>query len=342
MFRIANPDYLILYAVIPVMIGLFFFYKLRTQRNKSQFADNRTFQLMTENASGTKPIVKFILRMVALTLMITAVIRPQIGSGLEEVKRKGVDLVVALDVSNSMNATDIKPSRLARSVQSIERMIDKLQGDRIGIIVFAGNAFIQLPITTDYGAAKLFLSNINTNMVPTQGTAIGAAIEKSMETVGDSSKKSTAIIIMSDGENHEDDAIEAAVKASKKGFVVHTVGVGSSSGSPIPDPGGSFILDEDGNTVVSKMDEATLQQIADAGGGKFFNLSAEYDGIASLLKEIEKLEKQEFASKMFTNYEDQFAWFLALAMIMLLSEGLIGERKSKWVKNINLFGDSKR
>ncbi|MEY3343319.1 MAG: hypothetical protein RL090_1003 [Bacteroidota bacterium] len=342
MFRIANPDYLILYAVIPVMIGLFFFYKLRTKRSKSQFADNRTFQLLTENASEAKPIVKFILRMVALTLLITALIRPQIGSGLEEVKRKGVDLVVALDVSNSMNATDIKPSRLERSVQSIERMIDKLQGDRIGIIVFAGNAFIQLPITTDYGAAKLFLSNINTNMVPTQGTAIGAAIEKSMETVGDSSKKSTAIIIMSDGENHEDDAIEAAGNASKKGFVVHTVGVGSSSGSPIPDIGGNFIMDEDGNTVVSKMDDAMLQQIADAGGGKFFNLSAEYDGIASLLKEIEKLEKQEFASKMFTNHEDQFAWFLALAMIMLLSEVLIGERKSKWVKNINLFGDSKR
>ncbi|MFM7080176.1 MAG: vWA domain-containing protein [Bacteroidota bacterium] len=342
MFRLANPDYLILYAVIPVLIGLFFIYRLKIKKNKTQFADSRTFQLMTDDVSLVKPAVKFTLRSFALIFLITAMIRPQIGSGLEEVKRKGVDLVVALDVSNSMNATDIKPSRLERSVQSIERMIDKLQGDRIGIIVFAGNAFIQLPITTDYGAAKLFLSNINTNMVPTQGTAIGSAIEKSMETVGDSSKKSTAIIIMSDGENHEDDAIEAAMDASKKGFVIHTVGVGSASGSPIPDPRGNFIMDEDGKTVVSKMDEAMLQQIADAGGGKFYNLAAEYDGIASLLKEIEKLEKQEFASKMFTNYEEQFAWFLSLALLMLLIESMIGERKSKWIKNIKLFGDSKK
>lgn len=342
MFRIANPEYVLLYAIIPIVVGLFVFYKYVGNKRKTLFADKRTFQMMTADVSNNKHITRFILRLMAIIMVITALIRPQIGSGLEEIKRKGVDLVIALDVSNSMNATDVRPSRLDRSLQSVERMIDKLQGDRIGIIVFAGNAFIQLPITTDYGAAKLFLSNINTNMVPSQGTAIGAAIEKCMETVGDSSQKSTAIVIISDGENHEDDAIEAAKGASKKGFVVHTVGVGSPTGSPVPDQRGNFLTDGNGTTVISKMDDAMLQQIADAGGGRFFNLASESDGIASLLKEIEKLEKKEFASKMFTNYDEQFGWFLGLALLLLATETLINDRKSTWLKNMNLFGESKK
>ena len=187
-----------------------------------------------ENVSRSKPYLKFVFIMLAFSSLVLALSRPQLGSKLEEVKRQGVDVVIALDVSNSMDAEDIRPSRLEKSKRAIYKLIDQLQGDRIGLVVFAGQAYVQLPITTDYGAAKLFLSTINTSMVPTQGTAIGAAIEKAVESIGDSAKHNSAIIVITDGENHEDNALEAAKAASEKGIFVHTVGMGSPDGAPIP------------------------------------------------------------------------------------------------------------
>jgi Ca-activated chloride channel family protein len=337
MFRIGNIEFIYLYGLIPILVAIALYFMIRINRRSLEFADNVTLRRLTQSTSITKQYWKLGLRLLAIACLITAVIRPQVGSGLEEVKRKGVDVLIALDVSNSMNAKDISPNRLERSTRAIYRLIDQLQGDRIGIIVFAGQAFVQLPITTDYGAAKLFLSNISTGMVPVQGTAIGAAIEKCMDAVGDSSTKSAAIIVITDGENHEDDAVEAAKEAVAKGMTVHTVGMGSPEGSPIPDGNGNFITDGNGGTVISKLNDSMLQQIADAGKGKYIRATAGDDGMNVILKEIEKLEKKEFSAKMFTVYEEQFQWFLGMALILLLIEFMLTDRKSQWWSRLKLF-----
>lgn len=254
--------------------------------------------------------------------------------------------MICLDVSNSMNAEDIKPTRLERSKQAIYRLIDKLQGDRIGLIVFAGQAYVQLPITTDYGAAKLFLSSVNTDIVPTQGTAIGAAVDLAIDAVGDSTSKNTSIIVITDGENHEDDAVEATKRAAEKGIIVHTIGMGSPGGAPIPVYRNgmrvSFLQDGNGQTVVTKLAPDVLQQLAEAGKGKFVRASNNDDGLDIILKEINAVEKKEFGAKMFTDYEDQFQYFVAAALLLLLIEFIITESKSKWIQQLNLFHVKKK
>lgn len=346
MFRIANPEYLYLYALLPVFI--LFFILLRRWKSKSllKFGETAVISKLLYNVSSSKPYLKFVLLMLAFSSLVFALSRPQLGTKLEEVKRQGVDVMIALDVSNSMNAEDIRPSRLERSKQAIYRLIDQLQGDRIGLVVFAGQAYVQLPITTDYGAAKLFLATINTSMLPTQGTAIGSAIEKSVASIGDSARHNSAIIVITDGENHEDDAIEAAKAAVEKGIVVHTIGMGSPGGSPIPVYRGNaksgFLQDRSGNTVITKLDDAMLQQIADAGKGKFVRATNSDDGIGLIMNEINGMEKKEFASKLFTDYEDQFQYFLGLALLFLLLEFVISERRSEFIARLNLFGEKNK
>lgn len=346
MFRIANPEFLYLYALVPVFLLLFFLMRRWKKKSLRNFGESTLVSRLLDNVSSVKPVVRFTLVMVALCSLIFALAGPQLGTKLQEVKREGVDVVIALDVSNSMNAEDIRPSRLSRSRQAIYRLIDQLQGDRIGLIVFAGQAYVQLPITTDYGAAKLFLSTVNTNMVPTQGTAIGSAIRKAVESIGDSAKSNSAVIVITDGENHEDDAIEAAREAVAKGIVVHTIGMGSADGSPIPVYRGQtrtgFLTDRSGNTVITKLDEAMLQQIADAGKGKYIRATNSDDGLAMIMKEISAMEKKEFASKLFTDYEDQFQYFLALALILLFIEFMISDRKSEFIRKLDLFGEKKK
>lgn len=312
----------------------------------NKFGDIAVTRRLFKNVSRSKPYLKFVLLMLSFCSLVFAVAGPQLGTKLQEVKREGIDVVIALDVSNSMNAEDIRPSRLERSKQAIYQMIDQLQGDRIGLIVFAGQAYVQLPITTDYGAAKLFLSTIKTDMVPTQGTAIGAAIRKSLDAIGDSARHNSAIIVITDGENHEDDALEAAEEATKKGIIVHTIGMGSAEGSPIPVYRGQtrtgFLQDRSGSTVITRLDDAMLQQIADAGKGKYIRASNSDDGIALIMKEVHAMEKKEFASKLFTDYEDQFQYFLGLALFFLLLEFFISERRSEFIARLNLFGDSEK
>ncbi len=346
-FRFAYDEYLYLYLLIPVFI-LFFLLMLRWKKNAfKKFGEWSIIQPLFADRSTAKPITKFILVVVALCFLILAVCGPQLGSKLTEVKRKGVDIIVCLDVSNSMNAEDIKPSRLERAKQAISKLIDNLQGDRIGLIVFAGEAYTQLPITTDYGAAKLFLSTINTDMIPTQGTAIGAAIELASESFGDSVKlHNSAIIVITDGENHEDDAMEAAKKAQEHGIMVHTIGMGSPDGGPIPIFNNGtrvgYMQDRNGQTVVTRLDEKTLIQIASAGNGKFIRATNSDDGLELIMKDIDKLEKKEFSSKLFTDYEDQFQWALGIVLVLLVIEFLITERKSKWVEKINFFGEKEQ
>lgn len=345
MFRLAHQEFLYLFALIPVFV-IIFFLMMRWKKNAlRKFGEPSVISGLFPEVSVTRPYLKFILLLLSYSLFIFGICGPQIGTKLEEVKRKGVDIMIALDVSNSMNAEDIRPTRLERSKQAIYRLIDKLQGDRIGLIVFAGQAYMQLPITTDYGAAKLFLQSINSDIVPTQGTAIGSAIDLAVEAIGDSVKKNTAIVVITDGENHEDNAVDEAKKAAAKGIIVHTIGMGSLDGAPIPVYSNgvrtSFMQDENGTTVITKLDADMLQQIAEAGKGKFVRASNTEDGLDIIMKEISTLEKKEFGSKMFTDYEDQYQYFIGAALLLLLIEFILSERKSKWIKNLNLFGVKK-
>ena len=240
-----------------------------------------------------------------------------------------------------MLATDIKPSRLERSKQAISRLIDRLEGDRIGIVVFAGEAYVQLPITTDYGAAKMFISTINTQMLPTQGTAIGSAIDLARESFTDTTKKHSAIVIITDGENHEDDAIKAAKEAADAGIKVFTIGMGSPEGGPIPIYSNGAVVgfkqDNAGQTIVTKLNPVMLNDVASAGNGRFIRATNSDDGIDLVLKELNALDKKEFKAKMYTDYENQFQYFIGLGLLLMLVEFLLGERKSKWIAKLNLF-----
>jgi Ca-activated chloride channel family protein len=304
------------------------------------------FKLMPM-ASFRKLRLKFFLFCLSIIFIIIGLANPQIGSKMEEVKREGVDLMIAIDLSNSMLAEDLQPNRLMRAKQSISRLIDRLDGDRIGLVVFAGDAYVQLPITTDYSAAKLFLSTINTNIVPTQGTAIGKAIELSINSFDVSNDQNKAIIIITDGENHEDDAIQKAKEAEDMGIFVHTIGMGSAEGGPIPIKNRygtitSYQKDKSGNTVITKLNEEMLKEIAANGGGSYIRANSTQSGLDALFKEINKMEKKEIGSKVFTDYKDRFQWFLGIALLLLIIESLLRNTKNKWSNKINLFEENEK
>jgi len=345
LFRFAYPFMIYLYILVPVFIILYIIMKRWKRKAFRRFGDAAVIRRLFPDVSISRPGIKFFMLMLALVFFIAALCGPLIGSKLEEVKRKGVDIIIALDVSNSMKAEDIKPSRLERSKQAISRLIDKLQGDRIGLVVFAGDAYMQLPVTTDYGAAKLFLSTIDTDIVPRQGTAIGAAIDMASASFTDSSRKHSAVIVITDGENHEDDAIDAAKRAWEEGIRTYTIGMGSPEGAPIPvfNNGArvGFRQDNSGQTVITKLNAEILQEVAEAGHGRFVRASNSDDGLQVVLKDLNTLEKKEFQAKMFTDYENQYQYFAAGALLLLLIEFLLGERKSKWYQKVNLFGVNK-
>jgi Ca-activated chloride channel family protein len=278
--------------------------------------------------------------MLALAFIITGLARPQFGSKLKKVKREGIELMIALDVSNSMMAEDIKPNRLDRAKLAISRLVDKLKDDKIGLIVFAGDAYTQLPITSDYNSAKLFLNSINTQIVPKQGTAIGAAVNLAMRSFTPDSKANKAIIIITDGENHEDDAVAEAKSAAESGMVVHAIGMGLPQGSPIPvlrNGQTEYLKDGSGNVVVTKLDEATLEKVAAAGNGIYVRANNAQVGLNTLFDEINKLDKTEMEALIYSEYDEQFQYFFAIGIFLLVLEFLILERKNKFLKNINLF-----
>jgi len=279
----------------------------------------------------------------AFFFLIIAIANPQSGSKLEEVKREGVDLIIALDVSNSMRAEDLSPNRLENAKLAISRLIANLHDDRIGLIIFAGQAYVQLPITTDYEAAKLFLENINSDMISTQGTAIGTAIDLAVSSFDAKSGNSKAIIVITDGENHEDDAIKAAETAAGKGIVVHTVGMGSENGAPIPvyqnGQQSGFRKDNSGTTVITRLDENNLKQIAASGRGTYVRANNSQAGISLIFDQINKMQKKEFGTKIYTDYDDHFQFFLLLALVFFVLEFLINERISKWWVKLDLFGN---
>jgi len=335
-----------LFALAPVLLILYYMMRRWKKQSIQKFGNPVLVQRLFPDVSVSRPGMKFWILWTGFILMVVGVCGPLIGSKLEEVKRKGSDIIICMDVSNSMNAEDIRPNRLERSKQAVSRLIDRLEGDRIGIVVFAGDAYMQLPITTDYAAAKLFLSQVETDIVPKQGTAIGAAIDMASTSFTDTIKKHSAIVVITDGENHEDDAIESAKSAAEQGIKVYTIGMGSASGAPIPIYNNGtrvgFRQDNSGATVISKLDQNMLNEIADAGKGRFIQATNSDDGLDLILKELNGLDKKEFKAKMYTDYENQFQYFLAGAFILLIIDFLLGEKKSKWFAKLNPFGVTKK
>ena len=346
MIRFAHPEYFYLLLLVFFFLFAFWFYNNWKKRAIRRFGDKKTIALLMPQVSKGKPKFKFALILLAFVLLVVGITDPQVGSKLEKIKREGIDLMLVLDVSNSMLAEDIKPNRLERSKMAISSLIDKLQGDRLGIIIFAGNAYKQLPLTTDYSAAKLFLSAVSTDIVPTQGTAIGEAIEMAAQSFGDT-EHNKAIIIITDGENHEDDAISAAKKASEQGIKVFTIGMGLPEGSPIPIYNNygnrtGFKKDRQGKTVVTKLNEDMLRQIAAAGDGAYARANNASTGLRKLFDEISQIEKGEIESKQFTDYEDRFQIYLAFALLLLIFELLIARRKASWANKFDFFGKQER
>jgi len=340
MFRFAHIEYLYLLILIPVLALVFAVMFSQRKKALKRFGNMEVIENLMPAVSFSRPVIKSVLVLFVLASLIFGIAQPQFGSKLREIKREGVEIIIALDVSNSMMAEDIKPNRLERAKQAIARLVDRLVNDKIGLIVFAGDAYTQIPITTDYVSAKLFLNTISTDIVPKQGTAIGSAIELGIKSFTQQEETSKALIIISDGENHEDDAIEMAKQALEKGITVHTVGIGLPRGAPIPIYSGgqkTYREDNKGQTIISKLDETMLRRIANAGEGVYIRSTDTRVGLDKLFDEINKMEKQEMESKVYSDYDERFQYVFGIGLFILLLDFIILERKNRWLSKIKLF-----
>lgn len=324
----ANPKFLIFLLLVPVIpVAYAIMRRIRLSRVR-RFGDEELVRELMPSWSGAKGWVKIILFSLAFAFFVLGISRPQIGAKLSQRQTRGAEIMICLDVSNSMLAQDYSPDRLSRAKLAISRLVDKLEGDRIGLIIFAGSSFVQLPVTTDYISAKMFLSSVNTESIPIQGTAIGDAISTAIKSFSVQSEKSRAIIVITDGENHEDDAVVAARQAAEMGIKVYTIGVGSVRGEPIP-KNGDLMKDSNGNIVVTRLDENTLRKIAEAGGGAYIHAGNEEFGLTPIINDLKKMEDEMFNSVVFEEYDEQFMYFLGIALFLFVIEMLIGDRKLK-------------
>lgn len=327
----AQYRFLYLLLLVPLfLVGYGVWRHLRTRRIR-RFGDETLVRALMPSWSGSKGWVKMILFSLAFAFFVIGLARPQIGAKLAEHKTRGAEIMICLDVSNSMLAEDYSPNRLDRAKLAISRLTDRLKDDRIGLILFAGSSFVQLPVTTDYVSAKMFLGSIDTGSVPVQGTAMGDAIFTAIRSFSAQSEKSRVIIVISDGENHEDDPVAAAKEAAENGIRVYTVGVGSADGQPIPYEGG-LMKDKDGEIVVTRLDEETLRKVAEAGNGAYVHAGGDEFGLNPIIEDVRRMEDEEFGSVVFEEYDEQFMYFFGIALFLLVIEMLIGERrpKRKW------------
>jgi Ca-activated chloride channel family protein len=341
MLRFAHIEFLWALAAVPVLVLIFWWISAWKRRALTKLGDKAVVAQIMPEVSLSRPIVKFWIFILAYVFLVIGLCDPQIGSKMEEEKKQGADLMILLDVSNSMLAQDLAPNRLENAKQALSQLIDRMHNDRIGIIVFAGQPYVQLPMTTDYSAAKLFLNTINTNMVPTQGTAIGAAIDLGMRSFDFKDGTGKAMIIITDGENHEDDAVEAAKNARDKGVMVNVIGVGSAEGAPIPiyqnGQAVGFHTDSAGHTVISKMNEDMCREISSAGKGTYVRATNANSGLNIVMDQIAKVQRRNYDSKVFKDYEDRFQIFIGLAVLLLILEFFISNRKNLRWSNVKIF-----
>lgn len=344
MFKFEHTIYFYAFAALPVMLILVIWYFVSRRKKLKRLGEAKLISELIPYSSRRKRIIKVILFMLGFSSLVVALCNLQTGSKLTEVKREGADIIVCIDVSNSMMAQDLSPDRLTRAKYALEKMIDGLEGDRLGLVIFAGEAYVQLPITSDYSAAKLFLESIGPGMVPVQGTNVSDAIIKASESFSSDEGKNRAIILITDGENHDSEALKAAEDANKKGIMINTIGIGSEKGVPIPLIENGVVKgyrkDKEGQTVITKLNVNLLKSIASKANGVFVQASQADVGLGAVLDKIGELDKAQIENKMYTDYEDQFQWFLGLSLILFFIEFLISERVSEWFKKINLFGNA--
>ena len=328
MLNFAQSQYLLLLLLIPVFfIAQVLVLKMRRNRIR-KFGDEALVSGLMPSYSKGKVWVRLVLFSIGFFFFVIGLSRPQIGAKLKEHETKGAEIMIVLDVSNSMLAEDYSPNRLERAKLAISRLVDKLREDRIGLIVFAGNSFVQLPITTDYVSAKMFLNSITTGSVPVQGTAIGEAINTAMRSFSVQSEKSRAIIVITDGENHEDDPVAAAKQAAEMGVRVFTIGVGSPEGKPIP-MDGELLKDKNGEIVVTRLDEKVLQDVAQAGNGVYVRAGNSEFGLNPIIENIKRMEDEKYNSIVFEEFDEQFMYFLGIALFFFVIEMLVGDRRSR-------------
>jgi Ca-activated chloride channel family protein len=344
MFRFANIEMLWWLVTIPMFVIGYVVYSRRKRRQLLEFGDAELMAQLMPDASKSRPVVKFSMLMVVLVLLIVAVARPQFGQKEKIVKRQGCEVMVALDISNSMLAEDVAPNRLDRAKQMLSKMMDNMVDDKVGLVVFAGEAFTQLPITCDYVSAKMFLNTITPSLIPTQGTAIGAALERSILSFGSQeSDAGRAIILITDGENHEDDAIAAATKAKEMGIKVFVVGIGKPEGSPIPKPGtNDYFKDRSGQVVVSRLNEEMCQQIAQAGQGLYVRCDNTNTALRTLQKELDTVATADLESTVYADYNEQYQSFVLLALLLLVVEFFILSRKNHRLTRMDLFKENNK
>ena len=328
MIYLAQPAYLFLLLVIPLLFVGYGLWLSNRRKKIEKIGDPALVERLMPDASTGKGWLKITLLALAWLFFTIGLARPQTGARLKEHESKGAEVMIALDVSNSMLAEDYSPNRLERSKLAISRFVDRLTGDRIGLVVFAGQAFVQLPITTDYVSAKIFLNSTNTGSVPVQGTALADAISTCAMSFSTQSEKSRAIILITDGEDHEGDVLEVAKSVAETGIRIYCVGVGSPAGKPIPYEGG-LMKDKDGNIVVSKLDEDILVQIAGIGNGKYVRAGNGEFGLNPIIEDIRSLEKEAFSSVVFEDFNEQYMYFFALALFFLLLEALVPQVKAR-------------
>lgn len=336
MYRFENPEYLWLLVLVALWALIRFATYFNQKKRLRRFGDPELLNQLMPNVSRWRPLVKFCLLELALVLVIIALARPQQANSISQEQRAGIETVIALDISNSMRATDVSPSRLDRAKMMVENLVENFTNDKIGLIVFAGDAFVQLPITSDYVSAKMFLSTIDPTMIANQGTDIAAAIEMATHSFTQQEHVGKAIIVITDGEDHEGGAIEAAKDAKERGYNVYVLGIGSTNGSPVPDPAtGSYMIDNRGETVMSRLNEQMCREVAQAGGGAYIHVDNNSSAQRLLDEELDKLEKGE--TTIYSDYSEQFQYAAAFALLLLILEICILDRKNPLLKNIKLF-----
>ena len=344
MINFAHPQYFYLLLLLPALVLLFLWNRRDRRKRLERYGRRTSIEPLMPEVSRYKPWIRLTLELLLLAMVIVVLARPRAGSSKTTTKVHGIEVMVAVDVSNSMNASSTDNpqdvSRLQRAKMVLQKLIDRLDNNKVGLIVFAGNAYMQMPMTSDAASAKLFLNGINTNMAPTQGTAIGAAINLALNGFSQNKKSQKAIIIITDGENFEDDAVSAAKNAAKQGVHVNVIGVGSTTGAPIPVDGG-YLTDDNGEPVTTYLNEKMAQQIADAGDGVYISGTAA-DAVSTLQETLDKLAKSDLAAVSYTQHDEQFPVFATIALLLLLGLLLLLERKNPWLKKYNFFTKDKK
>ena len=344
MYRLEETIWFWGLLVIPAVLLIFMVFQLWKGKTQRRFAESRLLNKLSPNISLIKPVLKIFIWCAAFAFLCVGLVNPKIGTKLETIKREGVDIVFAVDVSKSMLAEDIAPNRLDKSKQLVAQIINNLASDRVGIIAYAGRAFPQLPITTDYAAAKMFLQGMSTDMLSSQGTAIDEAIQLARTYYDDEEQTNRVLIIISDGEDHNEIASEVAEAANEEGIRIFTIGVGKEQGAPIPIKRNNIVLnykkDSEGETVITKLNEELLEDIADQGDGEYILGNDTEEVVESITEILNAMDKKEFEAKQFADFKDQFQWFLGIAIFLFFLDIFFLERKTAWLRRLNLFNEN--